>query len=368
MLTRELPGDNREKGRVRQDPGFSLSIVIPTWNGLHLLKEHLPSVIQAAETYSRATSAACEILVVDDGSTDGTSSHFKEHPIQNLKVLTLPENRGFASACNAGFRESSCDLVGLVNNDVDLHPEYFLRQAPHFRDPKVFAVTAKAYDPGSTFFNTGGRFGRFRRGFWSVYFNYDLDPGREAGEWTRAGRLLSFYAIGGFATYRRSMLAETGGFLEVLSPFHWEDVDLSYRGWKRGWTVTYEPGSVAWHQASSTINSHFKKKHVESVSLKNRLLFHWINIHSRSMFARHLLSLGSMCILKAITLDYFFFRALFLALGKIPEVRNLRKAERLKSQRSDREVISILDSFYAAAPIRIYLGREEVLKYHQDGK
>ena len=368
MLIQTPTEANSQKGRIPPDSGLSLSIVIPTWNGLHLLRQFLPSVIEAAENYRRESGADWEILIVDDGSTDDTLAYFEQHPARNLRVIALPENRGFAPACNAGFRESRFELVGLLNNDVELHPEYFIHQARHFSDQEVFAVTAKVYDPGTTIFNTGGRYASFRRGFWSVYFNYDRLPESTAEGETDAFRLFSSYAIGGFSTYRKSGLQELGGFLEILSPFHWEDVDLSYRGWKRGWKVTYEPASLAWHQASSTINAHYKSAHVDSVSFRNRLLFHWINIHSRSMLGFHLLSLSTMCILKTITLDRFFLKAVREALGKIPEVRRLRKIEQENSRRSDKEIISLLHVFYKSAPIRVYLSREEVLENHQDAK
>jgi GT2 family glycosyltransferase len=349
-------------------PGLSLSVVIPTWNGLHLLKKYLPSVIRAAECYQRSSGADFEILVVDDGSTDATVSYLRGHPVKGVRLLSRPENKGFAITCNAGFREARYELVGLINNDVELHPEYFIFLAPHFSNPEIFAVTAKVYDPGTTIFNAGGRFASFRRGFWSVYFNYDTVPGKDAQEWTDCHRLLSFCAIGGFAAYRKSELLKLGGFLEILSPFHWEDVDLSYRGWKRGMKVGYEPRSLAWHQASSTINRHFESKIVECHSFKNRLLFHWINIHSKPMLACHLLSLSTMCILKALTLDRYFFKAFRNALRQLPEVRKLRKQEKLKSRRSDREIISILNDFYKSAPISCYFSREEILEKHPEAK
>lgn len=318
--------------------------------------------------YGSTTGAAYEIIIVDDGSTDSTIEFFRNNPLDKLRVIPQPENRGFAITCNAGFREAKYDLVGLINNDVELHPDYFIHQAGHFNDPEVFAVTAKVYDPGSTIFNTGGRFGDFRRGFWSVYFNYDLRPGKEAMEWAAGHKLLSFYAIGGFSTYCRLKLLQVGGFLEVLSPFHWEDVDLSYRGWKRGWKIDYEPRSLAWHQASSTINTCYKKNIVDSYSFKNRLLFHWVNIHSKSMMACHLMSLGSMCILKMITVDVYFFRALYQALRQVPKAMELRKIEKLNSRRSDKEIGSILDNFYKSAPIQVYFSREEILEKHRDAK
>lgn len=368
MLNNPRPGKEPWKGRKPEVTGPSLSIVIPTWNGLDLLEKHLPSVIGAAETYQRKSEAEYEILLVDDGSTDATVQHFKQNPIPHLRVITLPRNRGFAVTCNQGFKEAKYELVGLLNNDVELDPEYFLHQALHFEDPLTFAVTARVFDPGSRIFNTGGRFGNFRRGFWSVYFNYDCLPGDQALEWIDNKKLLSFYAIGGFSTFHREKLLEAGGFLELLSPFHWEDVDLSYRGWKRGWQVKYEPRSLAWHQASSTINRNFKKKRVESFSFKNRLLFHWINIHSLPMLACHLLSLATMCILKGLSLDRSFFLALGKALNQLPEALKTRRLERSQCRRSDREVRRLLKAFYQAAPVKVYRSRDEILEYHQDAK
>ena len=80
------------------------------------------------------------------------------------------------------------------------------------------------------------------------------------------------------------------------------------------------------------------------------------------------MTLSSMCILKVITLDLYFFRALWKALRQIPEVRKLRKLEKSKSRRSDKEIISILNNFYKSAPIAVYLSRDEILQKHQDAK
>ena len=368
MLSNPQPGKISRKGRRPLSSGPSLSIVIPTWNGLELLEKHLPSVIDAAEAYRQKLGASYEILLVDDGSTDSTIEHFRQNPIPHLRVISLPLNRGFAATCNQGFREAKYALVGLLNNDVEIDPDYFIHHAEHFRDPLTFAVTARVYDPGSRIFNTGGRFAGFRRGFWSVYFNYDFLPGSHAQEWIDNRKLLSFYAIGGFSTFDREKLLEAGGFLEILSPFHWEDVDLSYRGWKRGWQIKYEPRSLAWHQASSTINTSFKKSKVETLSFKNRLLFHWVNLHSRPMLSLHLLSLGTMCILKVLCLDGRFFQALGKALRQLPDALKARSLERSQAGRSDREVQRLLNDFYKSAPIRVYFGRDAILEHHQDAK
>ncbi|RPI28485.1 MAG: glycosyltransferase family 2 protein [Acidobacteria bacterium] len=332
-----------------------LSIVIPTWNGLELLRECLPSVLKAAARYRHSTRASTEIIVVDDGSRDETLSRLPaEFP--EVCLVVRPVNGGFAVACNDGFARCRYPLIGLLNNDVWIDENYFIHQAAHFDDPDVFAVTARVFGWDEPVFMTGGRYGRFRRGFWSVYFNYDVHPDK-AREWIEQRRLLSAYAIGGFSTYRRDRLIELGGFNALLSPFHWEDVDLAYRGWRRGWDVRYEPRSVAYHKVSATIDRNFKKRHVDAVSFRNRLLFHWVNLHSPTFLVRHILMLAVMFMTRVLVLDFDFYRALFQALTRLGEVRQLRRQEKAKAVRSDADVARLLKRFYREAPIRVFWER-----------
>jgi GT2 family glycosyltransferase len=335
-----------------------ISVVIPSWNGLKLLRETLPSVLAACRKYSEECGRPTEIIVVDDGSRDETVVRLPlEFP--QVRLLAKERNEGFAVTCNAGFRQARFSIVALLNNDVRIDEHYLVYHARHFEDPEAFAVTARVFDWDIPAFRTGGRYGRFRRGLWSVYFNYDVGADAPA-QWISERRLLSAYAIGGFATYCSRKLEQLGGFNELLSPFHWEDVDLSYRGWKRGWEVRYEPRSKAWHKISATIDAHFKKKHVEAASLRNRLLFHWINLHSPSFLVRHFCIMAILLMTRILIFDLGFYRSLAEAFRRLPEVKKLRAAERASAVRSDVEVARLLKRFYRAAPIRVYFNQRDV--------
>ena len=343
-----------------------LSIVIPTCNGLHLLRENLPSVQAAARAHHRETGGLTEIIVVDDGGRDETARVIPSE-FSDVYLVKRQRNQGFAITCNVGLQSSRFPLVALLNNDVRVEEDYFIYQALHFQDPTVFAVTAKVFEWGQPIFSTGGRYGRFRRGFWSLYTNYDTST-PEAAEWIEKRRLLSTYAIGGFSTYSREKLEALGGFNELLSPFHWEDVDLSYRGWKRGWEVHYEPRSIAHHRISATINAHHKKAFVEVAAVRNRLLFHWINLHTPTYVLSHLIMLGVLFLTRLWVLDFRFYRSLLQAVRQLRQVRSLRNLERRSAERTDAELSRLLKRFYQSAPIQIYYNQQEVLQKHPEYK
>ncbi len=351
---------------MNRNMASEISVVIPSWNGLELLLETLPSVQSATSFYREKTGCSTEILIVDDGGTDETGQVVPER-FPDVRLLQKPSNEGFAAACNFGFQNCRYPLISLLNNDVRVAESYFLYQSLHFQDSDMFAVTAKVFAWDQPLFTAGGRVGRFRRGFWSMYFNYDVSP-LTAGRWIEDRQLLSACAIGGFSTYSRKKLQELEGFNPLLSPFHWEDVDLSYRGWKRGWTIHYEPRSVAHHRISATIDKHFEKKKVKAAALRNRLLFHWINLHSPQYWVQHLLMLLVLLLSRVFFLDYHFYGSLLSSLKEWRRVRHLRKKERKRSRRSDIDVFRLLDSFYQSAPIQIYYGEKEVVEKHPDFK
>ena len=349
---------------MSQNRGSEISVVIPSWNGLELLLETLPSVQSATRFYEEETGSGTEILIVDDGGTDETGEVIPEK-FPEVRLLTKSHNEGFSAACNFGFRHCRYPLISLLNNDVRVQKSYFLYQSLHFQDASVFAVTAKVFAWDEPLFTAGGRFGRFRKGFWSMYFNYDVSS-PTAGRWIEDRQLLSACAIGGFSAYCRTKLEKLGGFNVLLSPFHWEDVDLSYRGWKRGWAIHYEPRSVAHHRISATIDKHFKKRSVKAAALRNRLLFHWINLHSPWYWVQHLLMLLVLLFTRVLFFDYRFYRSFLSSLKEWRKVRTQRKEERDSSQRSDVEISRLLDSFYHSAPIQIYYGEQEVVEKHPD--
>ena len=334
---------------------MDVSVVIPTWNGAALLRRFLPSVLREVEHYRKGNGGDAEVIVVDDASVDDTVEFLRQLPV---RVVTRPTQGGFACACNSGIDVVRFSCVVLLNNDVEVAPGFISAMLEPFDDDQIFAVTARIYEPENGLLATAGKIGIFRRGFWSVYFNYDVLPG--------AARFQpSAYAVGGFCALRTTQMRLLGGFDEMLSPFHWEDVDLSYRAWKRGWSVVYQPQAVGWHQASSTIGRTFQSREVEIVAARNRLLFHWKNLHDPVMLSRHVSMLALLLFSRWVAGDWGFYQAFWQALSRWSEWRGLRRQEKLAIQRPDGVVRELLRRFARRSDIQVYRSRRDVEERHE---
>ncbi|MBI1354907.1 MAG: glycosyltransferase [Acidobacteria bacterium] len=267
LLPKKPPADEPIQGRAA-------SVVIPTWNGRHHLEANLASVVEAM-----AGHPDNEVIVVENGSDDGTVEYLRQ-AFPTVRVLDLDENLGFGGGSNLGFREAKNDIVVLLNNDMRVEPDFLAPLLEGFDDPQVFAVTAQIFfsDPTRRREETGLTHGR-----WTAR---GLELGHAIDD--KVDRLFpAFYAGGGSSAYDRRKFLEIGGFDALLRPFYYEDSDVSFMAWKRGWKVLYAPGSVVYHEHRGTIGKKFTARYVERVIDKNRLLFVWKNIHGPHRLIQH---------------------------------------------------------------------------------
>jgi GT2 family glycosyltransferase len=210
-----------------------VAVVIPNYNG----ERWLPGVLESVRAQ---TVAPVETLVVDDGSTDGSTALIAER-FPEVRVVALGGNGGFARAANAGIRAVSAEAVGLVNTDVLLAPDWIeLAAAALSEAPGAASVATKLvdlddpallYDAGDVLRRDGASVqrGRFER---------------DAGRYDEPGDVFS--ACAGAALYRRAAVLDAGGFDERFGTYL-EDVDLGLRLRLAGWTCRWEPRAVARH-------------------------------------------------------------------------------------------------------------------------
>ena len=206
------------------------SIVIPNWNGEKLLRKNLPAVLK---------TGADEVIMVDDGSTDGSRKYINELTklrINGLKIKTVSnkKNLGFIASVNRGVAAAKGNIVVLLNNDVVPEKNFLAPLRKDFQDPKVFAVSL------------GEPQWSWAKGKWVKGF-----VEHESGKKTKMPHI-SFWSSGGSGAFRKDIWEKLGGMDDVYHPFYWEDVDLSYRAWKRGYKIIWDPRAVVYHKHEGT--------------------------------------------------------------------------------------------------------------------
>lgn len=212
------------------------SIVIPTWNGAVLLNDALASL-------RRQTHRDFDVIVVDNGSTDGTAALLAaQHP--GVRLIELGRNRGFAAAVNEGIRAARGEFVVLMNNDVEASPGWISALIDAMdKHPGVGACASRmlSYADPSRIDSAGDQLGLFANSI-----GHDEPDGPA---FDHPGFVLS--ACAGAAAYRRTILEETGGFDERFFAYL-EDVDLGVRLQLAGWDCLYVPDAIVHHHGSAT--------------------------------------------------------------------------------------------------------------------
>jgi len=204
--------------------------VIPNYNG----REWLPALF---ESLARQAGLNPEILVVDNGSTDGSGEVIPE----GVRFLSLDRNYGFAFAVNRGIEQAGSPLIFLVNNDVVLEPDALTRLVRYLKTHSdcEFVQPKMKFLHEPTVINNAGD-------MWSV-FGLALQRGfgeEDRGQYDRIEEI--FAPTGGAVLYRKSVFDRIGLFDERYFAYV-EDVDLGFRMRLAGMRGVLLPESVVYH-------------------------------------------------------------------------------------------------------------------------
>lgn len=304
---------------------LSLSVVIPSFNGLQLLETNLPPLRQALDY------AGCEweVIVVDDASSDHSVEYLRaEFPW--VRVLVNSLNSGFAETINTGIFSATKDIVLALNNDVTVEKDSIIKVLPRFMDSQVFAVTPNILDPRDS---RNQAIWRLKPGIcWFLDTCLQSVPS--------SPEIPLFFSSGGSSFYDRLKLREIGGFSKFYAPFYVEDMDLSYQAWKRGWKCLLEPAATVWHPANTTIRMYHKKRKIKFIAAKNKHYFLWLNITDPFLVARYFLFLPLSLLWDLLSFRKYklvgFFWALIKSSGIIKERQRRLKA----AKSSDQDIIN----------------------------
>lgn len=298
--------------RKKAVSSFKVSVVIPSWNSESQMKQNLPYVYKAAE------AVGAEIVIVDDASAYDQSWEFLQTQ-KKVKSYLNQTNQGFSATVNRGVELAKGDIIMLLNTDVRPSPDCFQECLKHFEDPEVFAVG----------FNSGEAWmgGEWKKG---LFHHFKVDP----TDGNKNTVNPSLWASGGQAAFDKKKWSELGGMNILYKPFYWEDTDLGYSAWKRGWRVIWSPRCRVVHDhQKSVIASNFTKEFVMNTAQRNQFLFIWKNISDPQFLFEHL-----------VFLPYYFVKfplPLLKALVKLPGALRERSWQKKAWVKKDREIISL---------------------------
>lgn len=264
----------------------NVSVVLPNYNGQHLLKKFLPSVLANLKSDD-------EVIVVDDASTDNSvkwlTKTFKLKPTQryldmrhvssayqpdlstlqfnllsnkitvNKKkikfiLVALEVNERFGASSNVGFAFAANPLVFLLNTDVKLTKGVTKQLRTHFEDDNVFGVGCLEYERNLNG-NTSGKN--------KLWFDKGLFMHSKADDMTTGD---TAWVSGGSGMFSREKWMRLNGFSKVFYPAYWEDVDISFRARQSGYKVLFDQEAVVFHIHESTNNDVFGQDKIDRMS------------------------------------------------------------------------------------------------------
>lgn len=241
-----------------------ISLVVPAFNSVNFIHHCLDSLLAQG-------GVDFEVIVIDNGSKDGTADFLKEKYPQ-IRLIENKENAGACQARNQGIEVSRGDWVMTLDCDVALEKD-FLKKMIDFADsqeaslgmlqPKILG------DDAQTIYSCGIHLSKLKR-------FYDVGRGMANNGNFNAPRYV-LGACSAAALYRRKMLEEIKedtGYFDRRFFFLVEDVDISLRAQKKNWKALYYPEAVCYHAGNSSQTS---KEMRQYLSWRNR----------RALLAKH---------------------------------------------------------------------------------
>ncbi|WP_460666232.1 bifunctional polysaccharide deacetylase/glycosyltransferase family 2 protein [Kribbella swartbergensis] len=213
-----------------------VSVIVPAYNESAGIEAAIRSLV--------TSDHPIEVIVVDDGSTDGTADIVEALRIPGVRVIRQ-RNAGKPVALNTGLRAARFDLIVMVDGDTVFEPDAVRMLVRPFADPSVGAVSGNAKVG-----NRGGLLGRWQHIEYVVGFNLD----RRLFDLAECMPTVPG-AVGGF---RRTALERIGGLSDVTLA---EDTDLTMALCRDGWRVVYEERAIAWTEAPASLGALWRQRY-----------------------------------------------------------------------------------------------------------
>ncbi len=253
---------------------MKIAVVILNWNGVKLLEQFLPSVVQY--------SSEANVFVADNASTDDSISFVKEN-FPTVQILKNEYNFGFAQGFNEALKNVDADIFALVNSDIEVTENWLQPIIETFKnEPQTAIIQPKILDyKRKEYFEYAGAGG----GFIDKY-GYPFCRGRifetlekDNGQYNDTCEI--FWASGACFFIRSSVYKELNGF-DVNFFAHQEEIDLCWRAFNNNHIVKYNGKSTVYHVGGATLKEGNPKK--TFLNFRNSLLMLTKNLPKESIF------------------------------------------------------------------------------------
>lgn len=255
---------------------MQLAVIILNWNGLALLKEFLPSVVEYSNDLYK-------IYIADNGSTDDSIDYLKKN-FQEIQIIELEENNGFAHGYNKALEKVEEDIYVILNSDVEVSPDWLKGVVEQFKENKdLAALQPVLLDHRSrNKYEYAGAAGGFidKNGFPFCdgrLFNHI----EEYNEKAKSKEI--FWASGAALIIRKADFRMVGGFDGDFFA-HMEEIDLCWRLKNIGKEIHSYPQSIVYHLGGGTLGKLRPKK--TYLNFRNGLFLLTKNYHSGSLFLK----------------------------------------------------------------------------------
>lgn len=214
-----------------------VSVIVPAYNE----KENIANTVRSLAT---GDYPAIEVIVVDDGSTDGTAEIVEDLNLPNVRVVRMP-NGGKPYALNVGVAWARYDIIVMVDGDTVFEPDSLKELVQPFADPSIGAVAGNVKVS-----NRRSVVGRWQHIEYVIGFNLDR----------RLYELLGCIPTvpGAIGAFRRRALRDVGGVSDRTLA---EDTDLTMAITRAGWRVVYEGRARAWTEAPATLGQLWRQRY-----------------------------------------------------------------------------------------------------------
>lgn len=301
-------------------------IVVLNYNRKDLLERFLPSVIRSA----KASRYPCRVTVLDNASTDGSAA-FVRQTFPDVDLFQASANKVLCSY-NEIAEQCKEDVLIFLNNDIETEAGFVDPLLEAFETAQEIFFVATHGDCSIPVMS------------WGM-----LAPSLSDPEVKNRIQIPGLCFSAGIGAFDRRKFLEIGGYDELYLPGYYEDVDLCFRAWKRGWKGLYAPASRKSHLGGASFKEKYGNAFIQKIAFRNGILFTVKNISDPGLTVCFILMLLCRLLTAWLSGKGYLYQGLWEAILRFPVAWKSRSKTRSSSKISDREVLQM---FQTSSPSR----------------